>query len=56
MIDELDSSVEDQNDRVNAATKRTRELIAKTGGAGWFCVIVGLSAFLVFLIILILYT
>lgn len=56
MLNSLEDDVSDANDQANIITKRTQELIKKSGGTRNFCVIVVLTITLVILILAVLYT
>ena len=54
LLDELDKDVADTNSRIAFVTNQTKELIAKSGGTKWFCMILALSilAFVLFFLII----
>jgi syntaxin 6/SYP6 family syntaxin len=54
LLDELDKDVSDTNSRIAFVTNQTKELIAKSGGTKWFCMILALSilAFVLFFLII----
>lgn len=55
MIDELDDELEHASEGVDMVTRRTKELLRKSGGPKWFSLIIGLILVLALLIFLIIY-
>lgn len=56
MLTSMDTEFETAIDRLDIVTKKTKELINKSGGVRNFCIILALVAILMFLIMLVLYT
>ena len=56
MLDDMDNDLEDAGENLDMITRKTKELIAKSGGKGNCMLIVCLSAVAVVLFLLILYT
>lgn len=56
MLSSLEVEVEDAHNKADSLTRRTSELVKKSGGPKWFAVIVCLILILIFLFILVLYT
>ena len=56
MLDEMDNDLEDAGENLDMITRKTKELIEKSGGKGNCMLIVCLSVVAVVLFLLILYT
>lgn len=56
MLEELDRDTDSAMDTIELITKKTKELVAKSGGAKYFSIILCLSVILVILTLLVLYT
>ena len=56
MLTKLEVDVETAQDNVDGLTKRTKELVNKSGGPKMFCIIVVLIVVLLILILLVIYT
>lgn len=56
ILDEMDDDLEAASDNLNMVTRKTKELIEKSGGGRTFVLIVGLILVVVILVFLILYT
>ncbi len=56
MLDEMEDDLEKATGNLNIVTKKTREMIKKSGGKRNFMIIVSLSAVVVVLLFLIIYT
>ena len=56
MLDELDRETENASDTIDLITKKTKELIAKSGGLKYFTIIVFLCVILFVLTVLVIYT
>jgi len=56
MLDELDRDTESAMDTIELITKKTQELVAKSGGAKYFSIILCLSIILIILTLLVIYT
>ena len=56
MLTKLEIDVETAQDNVDGLTKRTKELVNKSGGPKMFCIIVVLIVVLLILILLVIYT
>ena len=56
MISDLDEDMTDAVDSLDMVTKKTKELIKKTGGCKWFIVVVFLVLVLFVLTLLVIYT
>lgn len=56
MLDDMDNDLENAGENLDMITRKTKELIEKSGGKGNCMLIVCLSAVVVVLFLLILYT
>ena len=56
MIGDLDEDMNEAVDSLDMVTKKTKELIAKSGGCKWFAIVVFLSLVLLILTLLVIYT
>lgn len=56
MLDEMDADLEMAGENLNMVTRKTRELIQKSGGGRTFVLIIGLILVVIILVFLILYT
>ena len=56
MLSSLEVEVEDAHNKADSLTRRTSELVKKSGGPKWFAVIVCLIIILIFLFFLVIYT
>ena len=56
LLTSLETDVENAQEHADSLTKKTRELIKRTGGTKTFCTIVVLTLVLVVLVILVIYT
>uniref|UniRef100_A0A7S2V0G4 t-SNARE coiled-coil homology domain-containing protein n=1 Tax=Fibrocapsa japonica TaxID=94617 RepID=A0A7S2V0G4_9STRA len=56
LISAIDNDLADASDRLDMITRKTKELVAKSGGTKWFILIVVLSIILFVLLLLVLYT
>lgn len=56
MLDDMEDDLGQTNEDLDLLTRKTRELIQKSGGQKTFCIIVALTLVVIFLIFLILYT
>ena len=56
MLDELDKEVENAEDALSRVTAHAEEMIKKSGGPKWFCVIVWLVLIILFELFLLVYT
>ncbi len=56
MLTVMEDDIERTEENMTYVTKKTRDLVKLAGGWDYFCVIVGLSLFLLFLIFLVIYT
>jgi t-SNARE complex subunit (syntaxin) len=55
MLDSMETDLEQAGEELDIVTKKTRELIAKAGGTGSFCLIAALSIVVLVLVFLLLY-
>ena len=55
MLDAMETDLEQAGEELDMVTKKTKELIAKAGGMGNFCLIAALSIVVLILVILLLY-
>jgi hypothetical protein len=56
MLDTLETETDIARDKVDILTKKTKEIIKKSGGMKNFCIIVSLVAILIVLTLLVIYT
>lgn len=56
MLDSMETDLETAGEELDIVTQKTKELIAKAGGTGNFCIIAVLSIVVLVLVFLILYT
>lgn len=56
MLDEMEEDLDLASENLDFVTKKTKELIEKSGGQKTFCLIIGLILVVIILIFLILYT
>ena len=56
MLTSLEVDVEAAQENVDSLTKRTKELVKKSGGPKMFCIIIALIIVLLILILLVIYT
>ncbi len=56
MLTSLEVDVEAAQENVDSLTKRTKELVKKSGGPKMFCIIIALIVVLLILILLVIYT
>ena len=56
LLDELDRDTESAMDTIDLITKKTQELVKKSGGAKYFSIIVCLTVILIILTLLVIYT
>ena len=56
MLDDMQEDLDLASDNLDIVTKKTKELIEKSGGQKTFCLIIGLILVVIILIFLILYT
>lgn len=56
MLDELDKETESAMDTMELITKKTQDLVKKSGGPKYFSIIVCLSVILIILTVLVVYT
>jgi syntaxin 6 len=56
LLDELDRDTEHATDAIELITKKTQELVKKSGGAKYFSIIVCLTVILIILTLLVIYT
>ena len=56
MLEELDREVEKAEDGLTRVNVLAKELIQKSGGPGWFCLILVLAMIALFLFFLVVYT
>ena len=54
MLDDLNTDTDKATQIMNDVTKKTRELVQKSGGMKYFCIIIWLSVLLIFLTYLVL--
>lgn len=56
MLNQMSDDIDRTEDNMLFVTKKTKDLIKLAGGNEYFCLLVGLSLFLVLLIFLVIYT
>lgn len=56
MLTEIEGDLDQATNRLAYVTKKTKDLIQKSGGKKNFCIILGLSFVVVILLFLIIYT
>lgn len=56
MLTSLEIDTDDAHEKASNLTKRTSELVAKSGGPKYFCIILTLVFILIFLFLLVIYT
>jgi hypothetical protein len=56
MLDEMENELEKATDDLNILSKKTKELIQKSGGKRNFMIILGMSSLVILLLFLIIYT
>ena len=56
MLDELDKEVESAEDALSKVTAQAAEMVEKSGGPKWFCLIVWLVVIILFELFLLVYT
>jgi t-SNARE complex subunit (syntaxin) len=55
MLDAMETDLEQAGEEMDLVTKKTKELIAKAGGTGNFCLIAALCIVVLILVLLLLY-
>mmetsp|Transcript_13452 Transcript_13452/g.17718 ORF Transcript_13452/g.17718 Transcript_13452/m.17718 type:complete len:128 (-) Transcript_13452:243-626(-) len=56
ILTELDTDLDNTVDKLDMITRKTKELVKKSGGPKWFLAIIVLSAIFLVLLMLVLYT
>ena len=56
MLDSMETDLEQAGEELDIVTQKTKELIARAGGSGNFCLIAALSIVVLVLVVLLIYS